>query len=47
MSDATIWGATPLSIMAFSITTFSITSLSIMGIVKTLSINDTQQRHSA
>ncbi len=31
----------------FSITTFSIMTLSLMGLVMTLSINDTQHRHSA
>jgi hypothetical protein len=35
-------GATTLSI-----TTFSIMTLSIMGLVMTLSLNDTQHKHSA
>jgi hypothetical protein len=35
-------GATTLNIMAFSITT-----LSIMGLVTTISKNDTQHRHAA
>jgi hypothetical protein len=36
-----------LSIMTLSIMTLSITTLSIMGPVTTLSVNDTQHRHSA
>ncbi len=44
---AIFYGATTLSITTFTITTQSIMTLSIMGLVKTLSITDTQLSHSA
>jgi hypothetical protein len=43
----TTHGITTLSITTFCKTTLGITTLSIMGLVRTLSTNDTQHRHSA